>query len=424
MDEVLKNISDTPFLETGRLFVIPMATKDLVRFSGSIPGGFVSIPGHNDTISSFTANLLDAGTTKHSRDEIRAYLSRTGAKLSFSSGSQWTSFDGSCLPEDLPAVLELAAECIRDAQFPAADLQTLRTRRLSSLKDSSTNTSSQASWALSRLIYDSAHPHYVFEDDYYRKNYENISRKDLLAFRKIFSQTNMVVAISGDITHAKAARVAGQAFGSLQKNPVIEAVRFKNTKVATRQEKLISIPHKTNINVYMGAGIPLYYGDPLYYPSVLLMDMLGGGFTSHLMQTVRERDGLTYSIGAGIYSTGMHTDGYAGINAIFSPELYNKGVETIRNEIKVFLRDGITEDALARKKEEFIGSYPLSFSTTSGMVNKLATIGIRNQSLSEITEWIDHINGVTIAQLREAAVFIPFDRFSLAAAGTFAKKSK
>lgn len=424
MEQLIKNISDTPFLDTGRLFVIPMNTKDLVSFTGSLVGGHGSLPIKKDAVPSFVVSLLDTGTKNKTKAQIRELLASRGASLGYSSGLNRLSFSGSCLPEDLETVLGLAAECLQEATFPAAELKKLRERTQSRLIQSATDTAKQSARALMRALYDQNHPNYTFDDVTYKKRYDEITRNDLVNFYRKIGSKDFVLAISGDIAPAAAKRVATKAFSSMSKGSFDEPKEYVNTKKQIAKEQLISIPDKANIDVVLGASVQLKYGDPLYYATVLLMDMLGGGFTSHLMQTVRERDGLTYNVGAGLYSTGIHVDGYVEINALFSPELYEKGVATIRKEIKNFLQSGLTSDTLAKKKEEFIGAYPLSFSTTSGMANKLVTLGTRHQSVAELQEYIEHIKSVTLKKLREAVNLIPFDSLSLASAGTFASKNK
>jgi zinc protease len=423
MKKTIEQITESSFLTSGRLFVVPMPTKDLISFAGSLRGGEGALSTEKDLVPHLFIDLLDAGTTHKSKQVIRELLSNRGASLSYSVGINWISFEGSCLPEDLPMVLSLAAECIRDALFPTTELTKVRERRLSRLMNSANDTAKQASGALSRLLFETSHPNYVFEDSVYKKRYQQVSRKDLINFKKILGSEGMILALAGDITKERAVSIATAAFKSLPKGNAPKPQTHKNMKSPLVKEVLISIPDKANIDVCLGVRVPLYYGDRLYYPALLLIDMLGGGFTSYLAQTVRERDGLTYDIRAGLHNVGQYIDGYLEISALFSPEVYERGVQTIRTEVQNFLKNGITREALAKKKTEFIGAYPLSFSTTSGMVNKLATIAKRDEPLSHLRAYIDAINSITLEQVQEAVALIPFNLLSLAAAGTFAKKS-
>jgi zinc protease len=195
--------------------------------------------------------------------------------------------------------------------------------------------------------------------------------------------------------------------------------KSKNKKIPSAQEKLVHIPEKANIDLYLGVALPLRLEDELYLPTFTLIDMLGGGFAAHLMQTVRERDGLTYGISARLSDFGKDTEGSFRVWSTLSPLLFEKGLKTIRKEITTFFNTGITEEALVNKKDEISGSYVIGLSTTHGLASQLHSIGIREKELSYIDEYPELIRKLTIPQLKKAAEIIPLNKLSLSAAGTF-----
>jgi zinc protease len=421
MDNLAPRITEKKVFENGRIFVAPTGAKDVVAIEGSVLGGWNFLPRSLGSVPAVAGRLLDAGTKKQGKDALREALAARGATLGFYPGGDRTYFSGSCLPEDLPFLLKLAAECLGEPTFPVAEIATSKERMLGRLKESKTETRTQALHESSRLIYDEAHVNYEEKDTVAEKNLKTVTRSQLVDFQKMVGYGGLVLAIAGDTHASSAIKAAESAFGSLKKGTLEASVKSKNKKAPTKQEKFIEIPEKANIDLYLGVALPFTYEDPSYLATATVVDMLGGGFAAHLMQTVRERDGLTYGISASLAGFGKGVDGSMRIWSTLSPLLFDKGIKTIRKEVEVFFSTGITDEALAKKKDEINGSYVIGLSTTHGLARVLHEIGIHDRDLSYIDTIIDKVRTLSVADLKAAAKLIQTDKLSLAAAGTFKK---
>jgi zinc protease len=422
MDTMAQNITEKRVLENGRIFIAPTRNRDIVSFQGSILGGSLMLPKAQLEVPSFAGKLFDAGTAAHGKSVLRESLAARGASLRFSGGDRRTYFSGSCLPEDLQFLLEMVAECLGTATFLTPEIQSARERFLGSLKEDKTDTRIQAGHEMSRLLYDSAHPNYAEKDEYVEKSIKSVTRNEVVNFKNKLGRRGLVLAIVGGVEEGKALKAAERAFGKLKEGTFELPEIARNKKPVQVQEKLITIPQKANIDVYLGGFMPITYNDELYLPFAVVSDMLGGGFASHLMQTVRERDGLTYGVYSRSAGFDLGQEGDFRILATFSPLLYEKGVATTRKEIARFFASGLNEDALAKKKDEIIGSYVIGLATTRGLAARLHFIGTHNEELSYIDEYIEKIKAVTVADLHKTADLIPHKKLSLCAAGTFDKR--
>ncbi len=241
-------------------------------------------------------------------------------------------------------------------------------------------------------------------------------------FRHRLGRNGLVLAVAGDIRPEMVKDAAEKAFSKLPGRGSASVTKRMNKKTATSIETFIPIPDKANIDVLLGAALPFRKLDPLYHPAALCTDMLGGGFASHLMQTIRERDGLTYGIYAGLRGFEDGADGYLRVWATFSPEMFAKSVEALRREMRHFFAHGMTETALERKKEEITGSYLVGLSTTRGLARSLHQLTIDGRDLSYLAEYPDLIRNIPLAEVRAAAELVPLDKLAFAASGTFPKK--
>lgn len=407
--------------ENGRLFVAQTLAKDVVIVEGSVLGGPNMLPKNQDVIPSIAAALLDAGTTKKSKKVLRESLSERGISLSFHSSGDRTRFSGRCFPEDLPKLLATIAECLTGATFPDAEVKNAKALAQGELAEEKSDTRAQAERAFAALLYDPAHVNYARSIEDEVKSVTAVKRADLLSFKKRLGRGGLVVAIAGDVDPVTTHTAVTKAFAKLGPGTLAPSTKLKNTKTPTSDAKAISINDKANIDVLLGAALPLSLHDDLYHPMKVVTEMLGGGFTSHLMQTIRERDGLTYGVYATLAGVDVDVHGYLKIWATFSPAKYGDSVAKLRHEVKVFFSKGLTEAALRQVKERMIGAYLVSLSTTHDLAFALHTIGSTGRELSYLTEYPELIRAVTLADLERAVEAIPLEKLALVAAGTVPK---
>ncbi len=410
-----------PIVESGRLFLAPTRAHDIVTVEGSVLGGPNMLSATLNVVSGLASELLDAGTVKKKKSVIREMLARRGISLSFSSSGDRTAFSGRCFPEDLPVLLATITECLNEASFPEGEVKNAKVRTLGELSEEKSDTRTQAERALTELLYDPEHVNYLRPTKDEEKNVAATRRSHLQDFRKMLGRGGLVLAIVGDIEVASAQAIALKAFKKLGQGTSIAPVKQMSKKAQNSSERLIEIADKANIDVLLGTTLPLTVHHQLYHPAKVLTEMLGGGFSAHLMQTIRERDGLTYGVSATLAGLTSGADGYFKIWATFSPQRYEESVAKLREEIGNFFSKGLMETALEKRKEEIAGSYLVALSTTRNLASTLHSIGALGFDLSYLTEYPEIIRSVSLVDIKNAADLIPQSKFALAASGTFQK---
>lgn len=404
-----------------RLFASRTGAKDIVAIEGSVLGGDTMIAREHDMAPHLATALFDAGTATKSKDAIRSALSDRGISISFSSNGDRTYFRASSLPEDAEFVLKLIAECLKDSVFPAQELTLQKKRTLAEFEEAKTDTRSLASREFSRLIYDRDHVNFPDSLEEHIARTKNTSRAHLQNYKKLLGQGGLVLAVTGDVRPNGILKKAAKAFSVLPTGTLEMPVKKVNTAKPNTKESRITVADKANIDVFMGAPVPLTYASEEFLAFAVLTHMLGGGGLSngHLMRTIRERDGLTYDIVA--LPTGFRdgADGGICIETAFSPAVYEKAVEATKREIENFLVSGITEDALLAKKGQLTGRYAVGLATSGGIARTLHKIGMEGKPLSYIDEYPSLVNALTVSDLKKVANLVSWDSFSIAAAGTF-----
>jgi zinc protease len=119
-----------------------------------------------------------------------------------------------------------------------------------------------------------------------------------------------------------------------------------------REVLLVDIPNKQNIEFSVGGVLPLYPTDPEYRAFTFGMSVLGlqGGFSGRLMSTVREKEGLTYSIYGKPEKATKTEQGFWRIMTFFNPKDAVRGITSTLTQVEKMRKQGITEDELVRFK--------------------------------------------------------------------------
>jgi zinc protease len=163
----------------------------------------------------------------------------------------------------------------------------------------------------------------------------------------------------------------------------------------------VPLPGKPSVTVMLGQATGLTYRDPDALALRVGTAVLGHGFTGRLMGTVRDKEGLTYSIGAGMAEDSI-TDGDWEISASFAPALMERGIASTRRELEKWWADGITEAELAERKQGLVGGYFVGLSTTGGVANTILTSIQRGYDVSWLDQYPLAIQALTRTQVNGA----------------------
>jgi zinc protease len=151
----------------------------------------------------------------------------------------------------------------------------------------------------------------------------------------------------------------------------------------------------------LGQASGLRYGDPDNLALRMGTAILGRGFTGRLMGTVRDKEGLTYNIGASMSDDGI-VDGVWEVSASFAPALLGKGIDSTRREIAKWWKDGVTEPELAARKQGVNGSYFVGLSTTAGLAETILLNAQRGFDLSWLDGYPKAVKSLTREQVNAA----------------------
>ena len=155
-----------------------------------------------------------------------------------------------------------------------------------------------------------------------------------------------------------------------------------------------------SIMVFGGPGIRR--DDPDFIPAYIMSEILGGGgFGSRLTEEVRERRGLTYGIGLGLYpldNAGLVLGSLGTRN-----NKAGEALDVIKSVMKRYAEEGPTQRELDEAKTYLTGSYALRFNSNTKIARQLLAIQQDNLGIDYINRRNSMIDAVTLDQVKAQA---------------------
>lgn len=387
-----------------------------VFIKGYLQVGGLFDPDEKLGLGDFTASALMRGTQTRTFQEIYNALESNGARLGFSSATHTTSFNANALGEDLGLLIQLLADTLRNPVFPAKHIARLRSHLLTSLAIRAQSTSEMASLTFDKLVYPN-HP-YSRPEDGYKETIQAITREDIIAFhQKHYGPRGMVIVIVGAIEPNQAIDWVTRELGDWENHNQPEPPALPNLPpLETLLREKVDIPGKIQADIVMGVAGPPRTSDD-FIPAAVGNSILGQfGMMGRIGEAVREKAGLAYyaysSVSGGI-GPGPWT-----VNAGVNPANIDRAIDLIRQEIRRFVTEPVTNDELDDVQANFIGLMPLALESNAGVASALLNIERYNLGLDYYIRYESIIRRVTPEQiLNVARHYLDPDRLAIAIAG-------
>ncbi len=361
-------------------------------------GSGFDTPGKSG-LAALTQGTLDNGADGLSEDDISRKLADTGAELNgnFDQDRAGMSLRTLSSAAERDQALDVLARLLQHPTFPEKIVAREKERTIAELKEAETRPEAIAQKALARAVYGS-HP-YGLQPNGEVDTVRKLRRADLLAFYHAhYSARSAVVALMGDITRAQAESIAQKLTAQLPAggaSPVIPPVTLQ----IKASEQRIAHP-ATQSHILIGApGISRT--DPDYFTLYVGNYVLGGGgFVSRLMDEVREKRGMAYSIYS--YFMPMQQPGLFQIGLQTKKEQADEALDMVRTTLRRFIEEGPSEKELQAAKDNIIGGFPLRIDSNRKILDYLGVIGFYGLPLTYLDDFTGKVDKVTATEVRDA----------------------
>ncbi len=383
------------------VLIYKTGVANVVTLKGSFPGGDAFAGEGNLAVPTLAGMLLDQGTTKQDKFAIAEQLEKVGATIDFSVGQQEVSVSAKCLKKDVALVIGLIAEQLRSPAFSAEEFEKAKAQLAGNLQRSLESTDFRAADAFGRAVFPPGHPNYTAPAADMLAAIKTATLEDVKAFHaKHYGPAHLTLVLVGDVDAAAITSAATTAFAGWT-GGVDYIHPPKAGAVDAQREQSVFMADKTSVSIVFGQASGLRYSDPDYQALRTATAILGTGFTGRLMANVRDKEGLTY----GIYSRlaqDAFSDGEWYIGATFAPAKLEQGITSTKRQLKLWYDNGVTDEELANRKTDLIGTFKVGLATTDGMAGQLLVTVNRGLPLTWMDEYPKQINALTTTQVNAA----------------------
>jgi zinc protease len=190
---------------------------------------------------------------------------------------------------------------------------------------------------------------------------ERLGRAELIAhFERAFGPERMVLAISGQVSAAEVLPEVERVFGTLPSRGGAPAVPPPPAGPLTARVAETRPTEQTQVMVGFLAP-PI--GHPDHVPLKVLNAVLGGGMSGRLFRTLRDEEGLAYSVGS-FYPTRRESSRVV-VHIGTAPENLARAEAGIARELRALQEAAVPADELARAKAYLTGAFDLDLRTNA-----------------------------------------------------------
>ncbi len=354
-------------------------------------------PGKAGT-ATFVASMLDEGAGKLDSAAFQQRLEDKSIKLGFSASRDRFAVSLATLSKNRDEAFHLMGLALTKPRFDDDAVERVRNQLLGAISQGNENPSQVARWAW----YAAAYPDHAYGQpvEGTADSVKRILRADLKDFAATrFARDNIIIAVVGDITEKDLGTLVDSALGGLaakaQTVPVPPATAHPPAGIRVIKRP---IPQST---VYFGEN-GIRRDDPEWYAAYVMNYVLGGGgFASRLMNEVRVKRGLAYSL-ATYFQPFDHGGLFIGAVGTKN-ERVAQSIEVIQAELKKIIAGGITKEELKDAKTYLTGSYPLNFDTSGDIAGQLAAIQAEGFGPDYVKKRNGYIDAVTLDEANAAA---------------------
>jgi zinc protease len=387
---------------------VPLAAVRLV-----VRGGASLDPAGRSGLAHLAALVARRGTRRRTGPEIDLAVESLGAELGPGVDEDAAYLGLSAPSEVLPRCLDLLADVAISPSFPAAEVRRLRRKEIAALAHDLDEPAVVADRAMLEATFGD-HP-YGHPPEGRVRDLSRTSRADVTRFHaRAYRPSAALLVVVGKVDAEQVLALVRRRFGRWRGDdgpvapvpapapPVTSVVVVDKPDVTQTQVRIAS------------AGFPRR--SPDYYPGVVASALLGGGFTSRLVEAIRVNRGLSYGVRSRFVTSG--SGGIFFVSTFTKVETTAEIVQVTLDETARFCDEGPRPDELERTRSYLCGLFPLTLETHDQLAEKLADLALHDLPDEEVSGFRQRVRAVSAEDARDVGRrYFPLERRVVIAVG-------
>ena len=360
------------------------------------PGGTAADAPFKTGTAALTASLLTRGTTTRIAPQIAEETDFLGASLDASAGDERLTVSLQSLAKDMDAGLELFADVIRHATLPAAELDREKQLEIAALQSLGDEPGAIASRIANEIVY-AGHP---YGREATIASLGAITQADAAAYyRNVVAPDRMILVAVGDFNSEPMLAKLRAKFSDWQRSavtlPAVPPVPASKASIV-----LVDKPDATQTQVRF-VRTAIARSSPDYFAAEVANGILGGGFTSRLVDEIRVNKSLTYGINSRF---GTETQGGAFLISTFTKiETTRELLDATRSVLKKTAEQGFSAQELTKIKGYLAGQFAIGLQTPQALAGRLAEMAIYGLPDDYLQTYLAKLRAVSSADVNRVA---------------------
>lgn len=367
-------------------------------------------------ISHFIEHAVFKGTKRRSTLDIAIEQDRLGGNLDAFTTHEETGFVIKVVDDKVGEAFDLIADMLSEPRFLATDLEAEQNVIIEEMKMTDDVPEEQLGEIFNTALFpDNALGRPITGTPKSVRSFD--PRRTREYFDRSFTPENLIVTAAGNVEHEQIVSLAAQYFGNRPRGDA-----KINRKTATQASPFIVRNRRDLEQAHFILSTPFPSAqDDRRYAADLLANIIGGGTSSRIWQSIREERGLAYSVGS---AANLYRD--CGVFVLFaatSPEQLREALDLSIAELRSVITDGVSEDELELAKDTARASILLSLEDSLARAASATAQELTFGRQIPVEETLANIDRVTSPQLLEIAhEFFRTENFAFAALGDLEKQ--
>ncbi|HMN20397.1 MAG TPA: pitrilysin family protein [Ottowia sp.] len=387
-----------------QVYFVPSPSIPMLDVQLDFDAGSRRDPPRQVGLASATARMAgkgvaaSAGQPALDENQLGEAWADLGASFGASAGQDRMSFSLRTLtdPALLPRALALAARELGAPAWPEAVWRRERERLSAALAEARTRPGTIARIDFDHAVY-GTHP---YGEETTPESLARIGVVDMRTFYRDHVQPcRAKVSVVGAVNRAQADALVTQLLAGLPQPARCAPLPPVPEVAALAAPREIRVPFQS-AQAHVLIGQPgIKRSDPDFLPMLVGNHILGGGgFTSRLMNEVREQRGLSYSVYSD-FAPGLHAGAFT-IALQTRPDQADAAIAVARQVLDRFVAQGPTEAELQAAKDNLIGGFALRLDSNRKLLGNVANIAWNDLPLDYLDHWTERVRAVTADQIR------------------------
>jgi zinc protease len=380
-----------------------------------------------DAVAQATGEMLQRGTTKHTRQQLKDEFDRLKARVNVTASHTSVNVTAETTRDNLPAVMDLIAEVLQSPSFPQSELDTWKQESLAQAESQRTDPQAVAQTAFGRHLndYPKGDVRYVTTPQEDIASINAVTLDDIKNFYKSFLGASVgELAVVGDFDAKALTAQTTQLFGNWKSTSNFTRVQRLYQDIAPVSQSF-ETPDKANALFLAGFNLNIRDDDPDYPALVIANSILGGGgLYSRLGSRIRQKEGLSYGVGSFMNVSSLDKAGTFTTFAIYAPQNAARLETAFHEEITRALKDGFTQQEVDEAKKGYLESRKVQRAQDAGLARTLGNELYFHRTMQWDAQYEQKVASLTLDEVNAALrKWIDPSKITIVKAGDFAKGS-